>query len=119
MVPRMIAAILSATLASPVLAGDAQRGEQLYLARCGACHSLDRNGAGPRHRGVVGRRVASVPGFSYSAALQQKKFVWDPAKVNRLLSDPNSFVPGNKMVVQLANDPLDRADIIAFLQSAR
>lgn len=89
MLPRMIAAILSATLASPVPAGDAQRGEQLYLARCGACHSLDSNGAGPRHRGVVGRRVASVPGFSYSTALQ------------------------------LATDPLDRADIIAFLQSAR
>ncbi len=119
MLPRMIAAILSATLASPVLAGDAQRGEQLYLARCGACHSLDSNGAGPRHRGVVGRRVASVPGFSYSAVLQQKKFVWDPAKLNRWLSNPNTFVPGNKMVVQLANDPLDRADIIAFLQSAR
>ena len=119
MFPRMIAAILSATLASPVLADDAQRGEQLYLARCGACHSLDSNGAGPKHRGVVGRRVASVPGFSYSAALQQKKFVWDSAKVNRWLSNPNTFVPGNKMVVQLANDPLDRADIIAFLQSAR
>ena len=63
--------------------------------------------------------MASVPGFSYSAALQQKKFVWDSAKVNRWLSNPNTFVPGNKMVVQLANDPLDRADIIAFLQSAR
>lgn len=119
MFPRMMAAILCAALASPVLAGDAQRGEQLYLARCGACHSLDSNGAGPRHRGVVGRRVASVPGFSYSTALQQKKFLWDPAQLDRWLSNPNEFVPGNKMVVQLASDPHDRADIIAFLQQAR
>lgn len=119
MFARMMAAILCATLASPVLAGDAQRGEQLYLARCGACHSLDSNGAGPRHRGVVGRRVASVPGFNYSTALRQQKFVWDPAKLNRWLSNPNEFVPRNNMVVQLATDPRDRADIIAFLQSSR
>ena len=63
--------------------------------------------------------MASVPGFSYSAALQRKKFVWDPARLDRWLGSPNAFVPGNEMVVQLANDPRDRSDIISFLQSAR
>ncbi len=65
------------------------------------------------------RRVAGVTGFSYATALQPKRFVRDPAKLNRWLSNPNTFVPGNKMVVQLATDPRDRADIIAFLQGAR
>lgn len=110
---------LFATLASPAMAGDAERGEQLYLARCGACHSLDSNGAGPRHRGVIGRRVASVPGFSYSAALLRQTFVWDAARLDRWISNPNRVVPGNKMVVQLANESRDRADIIAFLSRAR
>jgi cytochrome c len=119
MFPRMIAVLICATLASSALAADAQRGEQLYVARCGACHSLDSNGAGPRHRGVLGRRVASVPGFSYSPALSRQKFVWDSARLNRWISNPNALVPGNKMVVQLANDSADRADIVAFLTSAK
>ena len=119
MLPRKIAILICAALASPVLAGDARRGEQLYLARCGACHSLDSNGAGPRHRGVLGRRVASVPGFNYSPALARQRFAWDLTRLNRWITNPNAMVPGNKMVVQLANDPLDRADIVAFLASAK
>jgi cytochrome c len=53
-----------------LLAGapDPARGEQLYIARCGACHSLDEHGAGPKHRGLFGRKAGSEPGFEYSEA---------------------------------------------------
>jgi cytochrome c len=119
MIPRLTIWLLGALLASLASAGDARRGEQLYLARCGACHSLDANGAGPKHRGIIGRRVASVSDFEYSSALKRQKFVWDSQRLNRWLRDPNALVPGNKMVVQLANDPRDRDDIIAFLGTAK
>lgn len=111
-------------LAVPALAagggagGDAQRGEQLYVARCGACHSIDDNGAGPRHRGLFGRKAGTQPGFGYSQALQQSGIVWTDATLDHWLANPNELVPGNIMAVQLANDPKDRRDILAYLKAA-
>lgn len=95
--------------------GDMERGKSLYAARCGACHSIEENGAGPRHAHLIGRRAGTQPGFDYSPALRGSGIVWTAAALDRWLSNPNKLVPGNKMVVQLANDPLDRADLIAYL----
>ena len=99
-------------------APEVTRGEQLYVSRCGACHSIDDNGAGPRHRGLFGRKAGSQPDFDYSAALRASGIVWTAAKLDQWLANPNALVPGNKMVVQLANDPADRAAIIVFLRSS-
>ena len=100
---------------SAYAAGNVERGGTLYSARCGACHSIDDHGAGPRHRGLIGRRAGSEPGFDYSPALKSSKLVWSPKLLDRWLINPNTLVPGNKMVVQLANDPADRADLITYL----
>ena len=91
---------------------------QLYTARCGACHSIDDHGAGPRHRHLIGRRAGTEAGYQFSSALQRSNIVWSAKTLDRWLTNPNEFVPGNKMVVQLANDPADRADIIAYLIAA-
>ena len=91
------------------------RGEQLYHERCGACHSLDEHGAGPKHRELIGRQAGTQPGFDYSAALAASNIVWSPQTLERWIADPNALVPGNKMIVQLANDPADRAAIVAYL----
>lgn len=102
---------------SPSGAGDAARGAGLYSDKCGGCHSITDNGAGPRHADLFGRRAGTQPGFEYSRALKKSRIVWDEALLDQWLSDPNRLVPGNKMVVQLASDPKDRADIIAYLRS--
>jgi cytochrome c len=91
------------------------RGEQLYHERCGACHSLDEHGAGPKHRSLIGRRAGTQPGFEYSAALVASNVVWSAQTLERWIADPNALVPGNKMIVQLANDAADRAAIVAYL----
>ena len=115
----MRAWFLGVTLCCGVASGaDSKRGETLYVARCGACHTIDENGAGPQHRGLFGRKAATQPGFDYSAALKASGLVWTEATIDRWLTNPNALVPGNKMVVQLANDPLDRADLIAYLKQA-
>ncbi|NQW92879.1 MAG: hypothetical protein HQ446_02385 [Polaromonas sp.] len=49
--------------------GDAQSGAALYRQHCTACHTIDSNKIDPAHRGVVGRRVCSLPGYKYSAEL--------------------------------------------------
>lgn len=109
--------LVSAYSVSVFAKEDPARGGQLYQSRCGACHSVDDNGAGPRHRGVFGRKAATQPGFDYSDALKRSGIIWTAVELNRWLTNPNARVPGNKMVVQLANDPRDRADLIAYLRS--
>lgn len=112
----MLALVTAVLLATDAGAGDSTRGQSLYLARCGACHSLSENGAGPSHRDVFGRRAATQPGFDYSEALKRSGLVWTAEALDRWLRDPNALVPGNAMRVQLATEPVDRADIIAFLE---
>jgi cytochrome c len=95
------------------LQGDATRGKALYQ-NCTACHSIDDDDIGPRHRGVVGRTAGTVQGFPYSAALKASGIVWDKKTLDRWLTNPSAMVPGTKMFFMI-NDAQSRADIIAYL----
>ena len=104
-------------LAGPVWAGsggDASRGEQIYQA-CTDCHSLDKNDVGPRHRGVFGRKAASLPDYAYSEALKSANIVWNEETLDKWLTDPQAVAPGAKMFFHLENAQ-DRADVIAYLK---
>src|ERR1700750_1761040 len=65
--------------------GDAKRGEVLYQ-RCEGCHSIDQNGVGPMHRGVVGRAAGTVAGYHYSPALKNAKVIWTEQTLDRWLA---------------------------------
>lgn len=97
-------------------AGPANPGERLFNRRCGGCHSLGGNRFGPALGDVYGRRVATAPGFRYSAALQTRGFTWDAALLDRWLTGPRRLVPGTAMTATVANAG-ERAAIIAFLRS--
>ena len=118
----MVSALLAASPAwgttppGRVVKGDPARGNALYQSRCTSCHSLDHSRIGPAHRGVFDRRAASVPGFDYSPALKHSGVRWTAGNLNRWLTDPEAFIPGQKMGYQVP-DPVDRRDIIAFLAS--
>jgi cytochrome c len=96
------------------LTGDAARGETLYEA-CQDCHSLDKNDVGPRHRGVFGRKAASLPDYDYSDALKSANILWNEETLDKWLTDPQAVAPGAKMFFHLDN-PQDRADVIAYLK---
>jgi cytochrome c len=96
-----------------LLHGHADRGKALYQ-NCTSCHSIDENDIGPKHRGVVGRKAATLPDYAYSPALKASGIIWDEAHLNRWLTNPSAMVPGTKMYF-LLKDPQDRADIIAYL----
>ena len=99
------------------LTGDPSRGKTLYQA-CQACHSIDENDLGPKHRGVVGRPAGSIGDYAYSAALKSSGLTWDEATLDRWLTNPSALVPGTKMFYQVA-DAQNRADIIAFLKEQK
>lgn len=91
-------------------------GEALYQAKCGGCHALDENRVGPRHRGVVGRRIASLSDFNYSPAIKKLDGVWTRDGLDKWLQGPQKVAPGTKMYFSVPN-PNDRNAIIAYLAS--
>jgi cytochrome c len=113
--PFILAALCALAGPAPAsAAGDADRGEQIYQA-CTDCHSLDKNDVGPRHRGVFGRKAASLPDYDYSDALKSANIVWNEETLDKWLTDPQALAPGAKMFFHLDN-PQDRADVIAYLK---
>jgi cytochrome c len=116
--PAFAAAIFIAGTASAsvgvALKGDPAHGKALYQG-CQACHAIDDNDLGPRHRGVVGRRAGSVEDYSYSAALKNSGLTWDADTLDRWLTNPSALVPGTKMFFKI-DDAQARADIIAYLK---
>ena len=119
LVRAVVACIAVATLSTAVAApsGDATRGKTLYQA-CAACHAIDENDVGPKHRGVVGRHAGSVADYGYSAALKGSGLIWDEATLDRWLINPSALVPGTKMFFKI-DDPQARADLIAYLREQK
>jgi cytochrome c len=65
---------------------------------------------------VFGRHIGQVAGFDYSPALRRSRVVWNAKSLDRWLTNPELFIPGQKMGFSVS-DAQDRADIIAFLAS--
>ena len=106
-----------AVLLAALAAGDPEAGEAIY-GRCQACHALAYDRVGPRHCGLLGRRAGAVPGFEYSAAMKRSGFVWDERTLDRFLADPLKTVPGTTMTYAGVADPIERANLIAYLAKA-
>jgi cytochrome c len=111
-----VATALGLLLASSraLAAGDAAHGEVVYQG-CQDCHSLDENDVGPRHRGVFGRKAASLTDYNYSDALKASGIMWNDDTLDKWLTDPQKLVPGAKMFFHL-DSAQDRADVIEYLK---
>ena len=96
-------------------------GEDTYK-KCVACHTIDkggRNGVGPNMHGVVGRAVASVEGYSYSAAMKAKGGVWDEAALDAYLENPRKAVVGTKMSFAGLSNADERKALIEYLKAQK
>lgn len=116
------AALLAAALTGPALALAADdavaRGQALYEAKCSACHSVDAHRVGPLHRGVLGRRAGSAPGYDYSPALAASRLTWTRQNLERWLADPEALVPGQRMGFSV-QQAADRQALVAYLASLK
>ena len=100
---------------------DAAAGEGLWR-QCGSCHRLEEgaNATGPYLYGVVGRQIAAVDDYGYSATLAElggAGEAWTPENLSHFLADPSGWAPGTKMTYRGLGDVQDRADLIAYLDS--
>ena len=66
------------------------------------------------HRGVIGRRAGTAPGYEYSDELAKSSVVLTPRTVEAWLTNPEDVIPGQRMGFQL-NSRKERMDVIAYL----
>lgn len=89
------------------------------VAICKSCHTFEQggaNGTGPNLWGIVGREVATVPGFNYSSALKEFGGTWTYDRLDKYIENSQAYVPGTAMVQRFAKKT-QRAEVLVFLAS--
>ena len=113
--------VLQVLHASSAQAGDAEKGAQAFK-RCTACHSVQErnsNKAGPGLFGIIGRKVASLPGYMYSPAMESADFVWTEDRLISFLTHPQQVLLGTKMPFMGLSRVDDASNIVAYLASLK
>jgi cytochrome c len=98
---------------------DIKRGEASHK-KCISCHTFEKGGPnriGPNLWGTVGRPVASVSGFNYSAALKGMGGEWTFERLSEFLTSPKGMVAGTNMAFAGIPRGRERADLIAYLNA--
>jgi cytochrome c2 len=99
---------------------DAPTRGRLLASGCMGCHSVTSDGLdgiGPSLWGVVGRRVASREGYTYSEALRDLDGRWSSELLARFLENPNDVAPGTTMSTTASYDEAEIADLISYLET--
>ena len=99
---------------------DVAAGEKVF-AKCAACHTANQggaNGIGPNLYGTVGEGIGQGKGdFAFSDALKSKGGNWTFENLDHWLTSPREFAPGTKMTFAGLGNPVDRANLIAWLNT--
>jgi len=100
--------------------GDADQGEKNFR-QCQACHMVGpqaKNRTGPILNGIVGRPVASEPGFNYGKGIKtfaEGGKVWDEDMIFEYLKDPSAFIGGPSKMAMKFPDETFRRDVVTYL----
>ena len=119
--PPALADEIPAELQARLAAASAEDGRAAFDV-CSSCHSDQKDDEpllGPGLWGIVGRPVASEPGFDYSDALLAFGGTWTLERLEKLIENPNALLPGNTMGFYGVRDPQERIDILAYLLTLR
>ncbi|MBT9292746.1 c-type cytochrome [Hyphomicrobiaceae bacterium 22] len=107
------------TLTVPGRADDLEAGKAQFLKSCGTCHSAEPGAAprqGPNLHGVIGRKAGTLPGFTYSPALQSWGEVWTEDLLEPWITNAQLTRPGTVMNYRQADED-KRKLIIQYLKS--
>ena len=102
----------------PLKAYAGNHGAQVFRA-CVACHTLkpgDIQKAGPSLWHVMGRKIATLPGYNFSPALTKMDIVWSKQTIAKLFEiGPAHYTPGTKMPQQTIGSEKDREALVDFI----
>src|SRR6476620_1940015 len=90
----------------------------LFKQQCATCHTTnlsDPARQGPPLFKIVGRPAGKADGFRYSAGFTEANFVWDDARLDAYLANPQALVPCSIMAYRHPKAET-RASIIAYLK---
>jgi cytochrome c len=102
----------------PLPAAKPADGATLFKQQCATCHTTNPSEPvrqGPSMFRIVGRPAGKVDGFHYSAGFAKADFVWDDAKLDAWLANPQAIIPGAIMAYRQPKAET-RAAIIAYLK---
>ncbi len=114
--------LASSGIARTDKAASVAMGAQIYANKCSLCHDNSQhmiNDIGPALFGVVGRRVGSVDGYTYSTALMEgnaRGDVWTAEALDRFLTHPDHVRPGTGMPFMIEGAK-ERAGVIGYLKT--
>jgi len=97
---------------------DYAKGRTAFQQRCSACHTLaadSSNLLGPNLWQMMGRKAGSMEGFAFSAAMNESGVTWTPASLLAFISDPDNFIPDNRMMIPEPVPEADRIPMLSFI----
>ena len=112
----LIARIAGAQM--PLPAAQPTDGATLFKQQCATCHATNPSESvrqGPSMFRILGRPAGKVDGFHYSAGFAKADFVWDDARLDAWLANPQAIIPGAIMAYRQPKAET-RAAIIAYLK---
>jgi len=105
-------------IANRLAKADVAAGEKVF-AKCMSCHTVTQggaNGLGPNLYGIVGdAKGEGRGGFAFSDALKKVGGKWTFEDLDKWLTSPRDFANGTKMSFAGLGNPVDRANVIAYL----
>jgi cytochrome c len=119
--PGFCATMLVVTMAGaqmPLPEAKPPDGATLFKQQCGTCHTTNTSDPlrqGPTLFGIVGRPAGKADGLHYSAGFAKADFVWDDARLDTYLINPQQMIPGTIMAYRQPKAET-RAAIIAYLK---
>ncbi|WFU45522.1 c-type cytochrome (plasmid) [Bradyrhizobium sp. CB82] len=120
----MAAGVCSALLGAPIASAQMPMpaapydGASLFKQQCATCHTTNLSDPvrqGPSLYKIIGRTAGKADGFHYSDGFAKADFVWDDARLDAWLTNPQAVIPGAVMAYRQAK-PATRAAIIAYLK---
>jgi cytochrome c len=102
----------------PLPAAKPPDGAALFKQQCATCHTTNLSDPvrqGPSLFKIVGRPAGKIDGFHYSAGFAKADFVWDEARLDAWLTNPQEMIPGAVMAYRQSR-PETRAAVIAYLR---
>ncbi len=107
-----------------ISAGDVEAGKQVAV-KCQQCHKFEAGAesTGPSLYGIVGRKIASEPGFKYTTgagsmtAHGETAGTWTYEHLDHFLERPKTAVPGTAMNFIGLKKQQDRSNIMAYLRT--